>query len=208
MHKRPHFGYNSGMMLSRVCCCYGLQRRYLENLITSRSNMNKAKYFKSLEEIEKYAEESVSSIYYLLLSVAGLKDVHADHAASHLGKAQGITNILRSVHVSSRQKVVFLPMDILMKYQLSQENVLRCTDSEQMRNAVFEIASRANSHLDKARKISVPETAKQIFLPGIAVHNYLTKLQKRNFNIFDRSLLLTSPTLPFKLYYNRLLNKY
>ncbi|KAF9415946.1 hypothetical protein HW555_006578, partial [Spodoptera exigua] len=141
--------FNKDQTLKNVCCCYGLQRRYLENLITSRSNMNKAKYFKSLEEIEKYAEESVSSIYYLLLSVAGLKDVHADHAASHLGKAQGITNILRSVHVSSRQKVVFLPMDILMKYQLSQENVLRCTDSEQMRNAVFEIASRANSHLDK-----------------------------------------------------------
>lgn len=49
----------------------------------------------TLEEIEKYAEESVSSIYYLLLSVADVKDVHADHAASHLGKAQGIANILR-----------------------------------------------------------------------------------------------------------------
>lgn len=58
--------------------------------------MNKAKYFKSLEDIEKYAEESVSSVYYLLLGIGGVKDVHADHAASHLGKAQGITNILRS----------------------------------------------------------------------------------------------------------------
>ncbi|XP_035446104.2 NADH dehydrogenase (ubiquinone) complex I, assembly factor 6 homolog isoform X1 [Spodoptera frugiperda] len=194
--------------LFKVCCCYGLQRRHLEKLITSRSNMNKAKYFKSLEDIEKYAEESVSSVYYLLLGIGGVKDVHADHAASHLGKAQGITNILRSVHVSSRQKVVFLPMDILMKYELSQENVLRCTDSEQMRNAVFEIASRANSHLEKARKIIVPETARQIFLPATAVDNYLTKLQKRNFNIFDRSLLQASPILPFKLYYNRLLNKF
>lgn len=57
--------------------------------------MLKSKYFRTIEDIEKYAEESVSSIYYLLLSVAGVKDVHADHAASHLGKAQGIANILR-----------------------------------------------------------------------------------------------------------------
>lgn len=40
-------------------------------------------------------------------------------------------------------------MDILMKHQISQENVLRGTDSENMRNVVFEVASRANNHLRK-----------------------------------------------------------
>lgn len=70
----------------------------MERLITSRSHILKSKQFRTLEDVEKYAEESVSSIYYLLLSVAGIKDVHADHAASHLGKAQGITNILRYEH--------------------------------------------------------------------------------------------------------------
>lgn len=55
----------------------------------------------------------------------------------------------RSVQVSSFHKVVALPMDILMKNKISQENVLRGTDSEDMRNVTFEIASRANSHLQK-----------------------------------------------------------
>ena len=36
-----------------------------------------------------------------------------------------------------------------MKNKISQEDVLRHIDSEQMRNATFEIASRANSHLKK-----------------------------------------------------------
>lgn len=69
----------------------------MERLITSRSSILKSKVFRSLEDIERYSEESVSSLYYLMLSVAGVKDVHADHAASHLGKAQGLTNILRFV---------------------------------------------------------------------------------------------------------------
>lgn len=47
--------------------------------------------------MERYAEETVSSIYYLILKVAGVENVHADHVASHLGKAQGISNILRYV---------------------------------------------------------------------------------------------------------------
>ncbi|XP_021191282.1 NADH dehydrogenase (ubiquinone) complex I, assembly factor 6 isoform X1 [Helicoverpa armigera] len=194
--------------LFKICCCYGLQRRHLEKLITSRSNLLKSKYFRSLEDVERYAEESVSSIYYLILKVAGIKDMHADHAASHLGKAQGIANILRSVRVSSQHKIVSLPMDILMKYKISQENVLRCIDNEEMRNASFEIASRANSHLEKARKISVPQLSKQIFLPAVAIHKYLAKLEKKNFNIFDKTLMYASPTLPIALYYNRMRNKY
>ncbi|XP_075992449.1 NADH dehydrogenase (ubiquinone) complex I, assembly factor 6 homolog sicily isoform X2 [Anticarsia gemmatalis] len=194
--------------LFKVCCCYGLQKRQLEKLITSRSNLLKTKHFRSLEDIEKYADDSVSTIYHLILNVAGVANVHADHVASHLGKAQGIANILRSVHVSSLHKMVSLPMDILMKYQISQENVLRGTDSENMRNVAFEVASRANSHLQKAKSIDVPKSAKQIFLPAVAVEQYLTKLQKCNFDVFDKSLQRGNPMLPFSLYYNRIFNRF
>lgn len=51
--------------------------------------------FMTVKDIEDYCEQSVSSVYYLILDSAGIKNVHTDHAASHLGKAQGITNLLR-----------------------------------------------------------------------------------------------------------------
>ncbi|CAG4998580.1 unnamed protein product [Parnassius apollo] len=194
--------------LFKVCKSYSLPRRHLEKLVSSRSNLLKSKYFKTLEDIERYADDTVSSVYYLLLSVAGITDIHADHAASHLGKSQGLTNILRSIHVSNYHKIVALPMDVLMKYQVSQEEVLRGVDSEKMRNVAFEIASRANNHLKKARQIKVPPITNQIFLPAIAVDSYLTKLQKNNFNLFDKSLQCSSTILPFKFYYKRILNKY
>ncbi|CAG4944356.1 unnamed protein product [Colias eurytheme] len=194
--------------LFKVCKSYKLPQMYLERLISSRSSILKMKYFRTVEDIEKHSENSVSSVYYLLLSIAGIANVHADHAASHLGKAQGITNILRSIHVSNHHKVVSLPMDVLMKYKISQESILRGIDNEDMRNVVFEVASRANSHLQKARAIEVPKIVHQILLPATAVENYLKKLQKNNFNVYDLSLQKRNPTLPFHLYYKRLLNKY
>ncbi|KAL0849330.1 hypothetical protein ABMA28_013648 [Loxostege sticticalis] len=223
--------------LYKVCSCYSLPRRHLERLVTSRSGLIKARHFRSLEDLERYAEDAVSPIYYLLLNVAGIKDIHADHAASHLGKAQGIANILRSIYVSNHHKMMSLPMDILMKYGISQEEVLRGIDSENMRNVTFEIASQANSHLEKvkyninilknqkvirmayllksaiyiffqARKIKVPKIVNQIFLPATGVDAYLKKLQKANFNIFEKSLQKQNTTLPFSLYYRRLTNKY
>ncbi|KAG6461910.1 hypothetical protein O3G_MSEX012934 [Manduca sexta] len=142
--------------LFKVCSGYKLSRRHLERLITSRGSLLKSKYFRNMEDLERYAEDTVSCVYYLILGVAGVADVHADHAASHLGKAQGIANILRSIHVSNYHKMVSLPMDILMKYKISQENVLRAMDTEDMRNATFEIASRANSHLEKTKPTTMP----------------------------------------------------
>ncbi|XP_049870226.1 NADH dehydrogenase (ubiquinone) complex I, assembly factor 6 isoform X2 [Pectinophora gossypiella] len=194
--------------LFKVSSAYSLSKRHLEKLITSRRDLLQTKLFRNLEDIEKYADDSVSSIYYLLLSVANIANVHADHAASHLGKAQGLANILRSVHVANHHKTVFLPMDILMKNKVSQEMVLRGVNTDDMKNVAFEVASRANSHLEKARNISVPKLANQIFLPAIAVDSYLKKLQKNDFNVFDKQLQQTNALLPFSLYFKRVLNKY
>ncbi|XP_050670187.1 NADH dehydrogenase (ubiquinone) complex I, assembly factor 6 isoform X1 [Leptidea sinapis] len=194
--------------LFKVCSCYKLPRRYLERLVQSRKSILKTKYFQCMEDIENHSEHAVSSVYYLVLSIAEISNVHADHASSHLGKAQGIVNILRSIHVSNYLKLVSLPMDVLMKYSVSQESVLRGIDSDSIRNVVFEVASRANSHLQKARSIEVPKETHQIFLPAVAIEKYLKKLEKANFNIYDVSLQRGNPTLPFHLYYIRLLNKY
>lgn len=48
-------------------------------------------------------------------------------------------------------------MDILMKNKVSQEDVLRGVDNENIRNVTFEIASRANSHLLKVISIVISQ---------------------------------------------------
>lgn len=46
--------------------------------------------------------------------LVGVKDIHADHAASHIGKAQGIVTCLRATPYHGSRRRVFLPMDICM----------------------------------------------------------------------------------------------
>lgn len=53
--------------------------------------------------------------------------------------------------------MVSLPMDILMKNKVSQEDVLRGVDNENIRNVTFKIASRANSHLLKVISIVISQ---------------------------------------------------
>lgn len=47
-------------------------------------------------------------------AILGVRDIHADHAASHIGKAQGIVTCLRATPYHCTRRKVFLPMDICM----------------------------------------------------------------------------------------------
>ena len=91
----------------------------------------------STREMEEYAENTFSSLLYLTLETAGepvgvvkgrhdhnldcvvylsgVRDVQADHAASHLGKAEGIVTLLRSIPYHLSRRRVLIPMDILLR---------------------------------------------------------------------------------------------
>ncbi len=49
------------------------------------------------------------------LAAAGVKDVNADHAASHIGKAEGIVTLLRSTPYHRSRRAVMIPMDVVMR---------------------------------------------------------------------------------------------
>nr|CAD7586333.1 unnamed protein product [Timema genevievae] len=187
-----------------------LSKRYLKRLITARSNQLNVSGFPDLEAMEVYSEGSVSSVYYLLLETAGVENVHADHAASHLGKAQGISNILRSVFYNIQQSVVSLPQDVLLKHSVSHETVLRAECNKALMEVFFDIANRAKQHLAKARSLSkqVPKPAHILFLPATAVDSYLERLRRTHFNAFDPSLQQRNTLLPLFLYWNKFTSKY
>ncbi len=99
--------------------------------------------FQSLQEVEKYSEESVSSLNYLLLEAfvasegdsAQLKG-HLRHAANHLGKAEGLVTMLRAVPHNVTRRKVLLPMDLMATCGVSSESIIRnkSTKSDEVRS--------------------------------------------------------------------------
>lgn len=126
-----------------------LPKHYFKRLVEARFSKLNASTFRDLESVEKYAENSVSSIYYLLLEAQGTKDVNIDHFASHLGKAQGIVTLIRSVPHNAQRRNIVLPQDILMKHNVASESVLQGISNKELTDVVFEVSSRAKQHLDK-----------------------------------------------------------
>lgn len=128
-----------------------LSRQYLNALVTARQRPRN-KGFLTIRHLEEYCEQSVSSIYYLLLETAGIKELTSTAVCAHLGKAQGITNILRSIPHILRNQTVPIPQDILIKHGVSQERILRQKEGDKgVEECIFEVATAAHQHLEQVR---------------------------------------------------------
>ncbi len=144
--------------------------------------------YSNLAQLETYAENVHSSLIYLqleaLFSLQGNMDagssakahVDADHVASHLGKATGLSTTIRSLPYQIRgRKLQGIPADIAANNQLSTETVYRLgpylspgtvkqetsipelanvpETSEHFRDAVFQVAAQAHAHLGLAEDL-------------------------------------------------------
>jgi NADH dehydrogenase [ubiquinone] 1 alpha subcomplex assembly factor 6 len=105
----------------------------------------------------------------------GMTSLSADHVASHIGKATGIATILRGLPLlafppppnhhsnqggmagqvgATRQGSVMLPLDVMARHGVREEQVLReGAEASGLKDAVFEVATRASDHLITAREM-------------------------------------------------------
>lgn len=124
--------------------------------------------------MERYAENTVSSIYYLILEAQDIKDVNTDHFASHLGKAHGITNLIRSVPYNAKKRKLVLPQDILMKHNVSSESIFQEKTSKEMKDVIFDVSSRAKQHLDKVSINSFLFQNLKIYFKKLILHLFFS----------------------------------
>ncbi|KAJ7944782.1 NADH dehydrogenase (Ubiquinone) complex I, assembly factor 6 [Quillaja saponaria] len=175
----------------------------------------------SIEELEKYAEDTVSTILYMTLQAGGIRSTAADHAASHIGKASGLLLLLKSLpyHASRNLHFSYIPVKVASKHGLlvkqgGQQEIL-IDSREGLCDAVFEMASVANAHLQKARKLaeSVPTEALPVLLPAVPAQVLLDSLTRVQFDVFDprltRGVLGRPPSwFQFKLKWSSWRGKY
>lgn len=152
----------------------------------------------NIEELERYAEDTVSTLLYNTLQAGGITSTSADHAASHIGKASGLVLLLKSLpyHRTRNRHHAYIPAKLAEKHGLlvkeggRSEIRLDPHSREGLCNVVFDIASVANVHLLKARELAgrVPTEAKPVLLQSVPAQVLLDSLSKVHFDVFDPRL--------------------
>lgn len=189
-----------------------LSRTWLMRILERREKELYEGGFSTIEELEDQGEKIHSSLLYLSLESLGIRNLDADHVASHIGKATTIAIRLRAVPYHASKKLCFLPRDVMARNGASEEKIFRGESDKSIEEVVYKVSSVAHAHLTHAREIShkIPKQAKLAFLPALFVDEFLSKLQKAHFNIFDPSLSQSNRgiSLPFRLYWNKYSGKF
>nr|XP_046255540.1 NADH dehydrogenase (ubiquinone) complex I, assembly factor 6 isoform X3 [Scatophagus argus] len=143
-----------------------LTKRWLLRIVTEREKDLDDRAYRNLQDLEAYSENTQSSLMYLLLECLGVKDVHADHAASHIGKAQGIVTCLRATPYHSSRRKVYLPVDVCMLARSFSSSVPAAATPAFLQTVVLE------DYLQRVRKADF-----DVFHPSLQKRNPLLPLQ-------------------------------
>lgn len=190
-----------------------ISKSWLKRSVEARINdaqREVAEIPETIADLEKYAEDTLSTILYTTLQAGGIRSTTADHAASHIGKASGLLLLLKSLpyHANRYRQFSYIPAEVAEKHGLllkqGGRSEIRMDSREGLASAVFEIASVAFVHLRKARELAgtVPPEARAVLLPAVPTQVGLDTLSRVQFDVFDSRLnrgILGAPPLWFQL---------
>lgn len=213
IYKNKVIEHPTAQALASVISEQKINKSWLKRSVEARINdaqRDVDDIYQTIEELEKYAEDTSSTILYTTLQAGGITSTAADHAASHIGKASGLLLLIKSLpyHANRNQQFSYIPVKVAEKHGLLVKQgdrlEIRTDSREKLTDAVFDMASMANAHLQKARALAdtVPKEAIKILLPAVPSQVILDSLSRVRFDVFDPRLsrgILGVPQLLFQL---------
>jgi len=132
-----------------------LTKRLFSRIIEARQRDLNVTRPETLSDLEDYGETAHSSLLYLLLEVLGVDSTQADYAASHVGVGTALATLLRGTAFHATKGHIYIPRETAAFFNLTERIIIKGPQSEAdakaLSDAVFDIASQAHAHLDRAR---------------------------------------------------------
>ncbi|EPQ31894.1 uncharacterized protein PFL1_00093 [Pseudozyma flocculosa PF-1] len=197
-----------------------LEDHFLRIISIREADLSSSTTTPSLSELETYAEGTSSRLFYLSLNLLGVSSPVLDELFSHLGKATGLCLALSSLpyhshpppsarhSVTKGARKLTLPAETLQKFGVVEEDVFRNgPQAKGFKDAVFDVATRANDYLITARTMvrdefggKLPKDVTPALINAVPARFYLDRLQQADFDPYTPSLQAKHWKLPWQMW--------
>ncbi len=143
--------------------------------------------YRTHAELEQYCYRVASVVGLLSIEIFGYTNPRTREYAVHLGQALQLTNILRDVKTDAERGRIYLPLDELARFRVTEEEILRGEYSPRFRELATSVAARAKNFYRLARETLPREDRRAMAaaeLMGSVYWRLLEKLEAREFNVF------------------------
>jgi phytoene synthase len=194
-NQSPQFPVNRE--LQPIIKQFGLHFDLFDELIKGCEMDLDTKRYENFEQLELYCHRVASVVGLLSIEIFGYKNPATRDYAIYLGKALQLTNILRDVKTDAERGRIYLPLDELKKFNVSENEILNSKYSDRYFALATSISERAKSFYALARKTLPPEDRKSMVaaeLMGSVYWQLLQKLERQQFDVFgSQPIRITRP---------------
>jgi len=152
--------------------------------------------YETFEELEQYCYRVASTVGLICAEVFGYNKKETKQYATNLGIALQLTNILRDIKTDAQAGRIYLPLEDLHRFGYTEEELMRGEYNARFVAMMKFQSERARSYFRQAKK-HLAEEDKSRFTAARAMGNIyyllLRRIERANYNVFDRRIRLSKP---------------
>jgi len=147
--------------------------------------------FKNFAELYQYCYRVASTVGIVCVQIFGCQDAQSRDYATDLGLALQLTNILRDVKKDLAIGRLYIPLDEMARFAVTEDMLVRDTASPNVRALLRAQGERARDYYVRATRRIPPEESRRLIAAEIMSGIYqaiLSEIERRDFDVFGATV--------------------
>lgn len=179
---------------------FDLSRVYFDGILQGVAmDLDQLRY-ESYEKLSTYCYHVAGEVGLLCMEIFGYRSERLKNYAVKLGTAFQLTNILRDVGTDADRGRIYLPMDDLQRFGVTEQEILTKRLTPNFRRLMAFEARRARDMYREAMVLPTPEERPNLRaaeIMRVIYENILTRIERRNFDVFSDRIRVPTPVKLF-----------
>jgi len=180
--------------LTPVIAQFDLPQAYFMEIIDGMEMDLEKNRYDSFKELSLYCYRVASVVGLLSATIFGYRDRHTLKYAHDLGTAFQLTNIIRDVHEDAARNRIYLPLDELARFGVSEADIFARNESSAFGQLMQFQSERAQQYYDRAFS-QLPDLDRYAQRCGIIMaaiyRTTLDEVARDGFHVLTRRVSLT-----------------
>jgi 15-cis-phytoene synthase len=151
--------------------------------------------YETFGDLREYCYLVASSVGLMCRQIFGYKNPSTRDYAINLGIALQLTNILRDVKEDAKRGRIYLPLEDLRRFGVSEDDILQCRYTPAFVELMKFECNRASAFFDMARAALRNEDKRYFFAARVMWSIYahvLQRIKRANYNVFEQRISLST----------------
>jgi phytoene synthase len=185
-----------GQALRPFIAEFALPREAFEELIRGVQMDLECVRYATFAALEEYCRRVASMVGLICVEIFGYRDPRARSYAVHLGLALQLTNIVRDVDADLRRGRVYLPLEDLTRFGVTEAMLAERRVTPAVRDLLRYQCARAREYYCRAAADLPPSDARSLVaaeIMGGIYYGILQRIERAGYDVFTRRIRVPRP---------------